>query len=140
MIYKDAEHEVFYKSCLERSRLKDVYRKSLFYCLGIDTSIRAHIERLYDFEDESIKLEGINEAWQTGGSTAVTRLAFNLYSGSTPTICLYEENEEDCLQECSQYAVSDIFSRSICNMEYLMEAVRLRYQSDFENKVKEEIL
>lgn len=87
MIYKDAEHEVFYKSCLERSRL-----------------------------------------------------AFNLYSGSTPTICLYEENEEDCLQECSQYAVSDIFSRSICNMEYLMEAVRLRYQSDFENKVKEEIL
>lgn len=139
MIYKDAEHELFYKSCLERS-IKDVYRKSLFYCLGIDPNIRAHIERLYDFEDESIKLEGINEAWQTGGSTAVTRLAFNLYSGSTPTTYLYEESEEDRLQECSQYAVSDIFSRSICNMEYLIEAIKLRFQTDSENKVKEEIL
>lgn len=66
MIFINDEHEQFYKSNIERGYEDDPYRRVLFYCLGMDPSTREHLDRLYDFDENCIILEGINEAWQTG--------------------------------------------------------------------------
>lgn len=36
---------------------------------------------MFDFKERLIKPESLHEGWQTGGSTGLTRLAFNLWSG-----------------------------------------------------------
>lgn len=61
-----------------------------------------------------------------GGSTAVTRLAFNLYNNETPTVALYED-EVERLAECRGYSVSDIFALGATYVDYFVEAIKMRY-------------
>ncbi|WP_396135573.1 DUF6075 family protein, partial [Faecalibacillus intestinalis] len=46
----------------------DVYHQSLFYTLTIDKDCREHINDLYDFNRNSIKLSGLDKSWHTSGS------------------------------------------------------------------------
>lgn len=126
MIYKNNEHRDFFQRCINQCGTKDVYHLSLFYCLGINRETRAHIGRIYDFKKNCIKLEVIEESWQTSGSLRVTRLAFNLYNDGTPTMYLYENDADMQIRECCRYSVSDIF----CDTEhtpYFIQAIELRY-------------
>lgn len=126
MIFKDVDHQIFYEKGMERCQSKDVYHRALIYCLGINRETREHINRLYDFERNCLKLESINEGWQTSGSLRVTRLAFNLYNDGTPTMYLYENDADMQIRECCRYSVSDIF----CDTEhtpYFIQAIELRY-------------
>lgn len=49
-------------------------------CCQID-DCRRHIHELYDFNNNRIRLNGLNEAWQTSGSFQCCLLGFNLFNG-----------------------------------------------------------
>ena len=50
IIFKNREHEKFYKEYLQKCRYQDVYHMALVYCLGIDRDTRDHIKQIYDFK------------------------------------------------------------------------------------------
>ena len=55
--FKDQEHEIFYRNCLQKCRQQDVYHKALVYCLGISSDTRRNIERIFDFKKGMGKIE-----------------------------------------------------------------------------------
>ncbi|MBG9795488.1 hypothetical protein ABD76_24735 [Paenibacillus dendritiformis] len=118
MIFKDLAHEQFYEGNVIRThRQHDPYRKALFYLLGLTEDTRRNINDLYNFKEDSIRLEGLNEGWQTGTTSRLTRLAFNLYTGYTG------ESEEDARYYSPYY----LFDNGL--LPYFFEAVKLRYPS-----------
>ena len=56
MKYFNNEHKKAYHLAIEKSGINDVYHQSLFYTLTIDKDCREHINDLYDFNRNSIKL------------------------------------------------------------------------------------
>ena len=105
----------------------DVYLKSLIYTLGMCSDTRRRFDSIYDEKKRSINTGVISEAWQTGSSLKVTRLAFQLFTDSTPTAYVYDENDKvkENISECEKYSVSDVFCCSYA--PYFVEAIRLRY-------------
>ena len=83
MIYRNEKHKNDYESILSRMNINDCYHRSLAYLLALDTVLFEHIETLYDFQEDGIKLEGLHKGFQTGTSKKTTRLAFNLWNGCT---------------------------------------------------------
>ena len=125
MIFISAEHKRFYNEM----QPKDVYQRAFFYLIGLCPDTRRNIHELYDAD--GIKPEAINAGWQTGTSTKLTRLAFNLYTDNVPTAYQFDgENRikppsEADLKECRLYSISDIFDCEYA--PYFMEAIKLRY-------------
>lgn len=72
---------------------------ALVYTLGIDDNCRQHFADLYDTKARQIKEDALHAAWQTSGSRKVTRLAFNLFTWTTP--------ETD---DPNRYAPKELFS------------------------------
>ncbi|GAA3400101.1 DUF6075 family protein [Paenibacillus hodogayensis] len=84
-VFHDSEHEAFHYRMLAERRCTDSYHRALFYTLGLSKETRAHNQELFDFSDGGIKPEGLSAPWQTGGSTCICRLAFNLWNGWSQT-------------------------------------------------------
>lgn len=111
--FASKEHEEFFCAMLLKCGDMDVYRQAFFYTVGIAQETRVHIDRLFDFADECIRPEGLMEGWQTGGTSRLTRLAFNLWNG------FVEEGREELF---APYAIFD------CGYApYFWEAIKLRY-------------
>lgn len=91
----------------------DVYHQPLFYLLGLTGETRRHYGDIYDFDSHGIQLEGLYCDWQTGTTTRLTRLAFNLFNGWG------EEGQE--IQSSPYY----LFDCSLA--PYFAEAIKLRY-------------
>ncbi len=107
------EHRAFYFALLEKTGIYDCYHRALFYAVGIATDSRNHVDDLFDFADDSIRPDGLEKSWQTGGTMKLTRLAFNLWNGFT------EEDRE-------RLATPDeLFCSSFA--PYFYEAIKLRY-------------
>ncbi len=79
--FTSKEHEYFYKTMIQKSGNRDSYHRVFFYCVGISDTARRNINRIFDFEQDRIKPDGLREGWQTGGTVRITRLAFNLWNG-----------------------------------------------------------
>lgn len=81
--YIDKEHErIFYEilgkiDCSE----SDVYRISFAYLIALDSECRKHVNDLYDFGENSIKLEALEKPWLTSSSMRTVTLAINLFNG-----------------------------------------------------------
>lgn len=112
-IFCSPEHRVFYFTTLEKAGVNDSYHRALFYTIGITADSRNHVDDLFDFAEDSIRPDGLEKAWQTGGTMKLTRLAFNLWNGFS------EEGRERLTTPeelfCCSYA------------PYFYEAVKLRY-------------
>lgn len=82
-MFMDKDHEQYYNKFLklDNAYIGDNERKALFYLLSFNEETRNHINDIYDFQKHQIKFEGLEQGWQTSGSFAVTKLAFNLYNG-----------------------------------------------------------
>lgn len=121
MVFKDKQHEAFYKHNIEKTGShKDPYRKALFYTLGLMEETRNNIDTLYDYKERGIKFEGLNMAWQTGTSKRLTRLAFNLYNGYSG------DTENESISDDSQnYTPYYLFDNSLAF--YMLEAIKVRY-------------
>lgn len=134
--FKNEAHRNFYEEYLQKCRYQDVYHKALVYCLGINADTRNHVNRIYDFKEGFVKPECLYEGWQTSGSMKVVRMAFNLYCDGTPSVFDIEDNEEQ-LQECSRYSVSDLFC--VGYARYFWEAIQIRYPEYCFNQEWEEM-
>lgn len=122
MIFKDKQHEEFYKTnILKTGTRNDVYHKALFYTLGLTAETRNNITTLYDFKERGIEHSRLHMGWQTGTSKKVTRLAFNLFNGTV--FDSMEDFEKDNVSK--RYAVDEIFCCGLA--PYFYEAIKLRY-------------
>lgn len=117
-MFKNLDHELFYKRCLEKTP-NDVFHQALFYTLGILDVTQKNVESLYDFKKEKIVFEGLSQGWQTGASKRITRMAFNLFNGFAGM--MGDEKLEDGLYYTPYY----IFD--MAEAPYLMEAIKIRY-------------
>lgn len=81
MQFYNNEHKEFYYTNIKCCQIDDSYHKALFYILGLNDDCRRHIHELYDFNNNRIRLNGLNEAWQTSGSFQCCLLGFNLFNG-----------------------------------------------------------
>ena len=106
-------HKHFFFEQLNKSGCADCYHQALFYVLGLNADTRQHINRLFDYKERTIRVEGLNEGWQTSGSQRLCRLAFNLWNG-------YAEPGEEC--SSTPYNLFD------CGYApYMLDGIRLRY-------------
>ena len=107
--FSDQAHREFYEKCLARSKSRDCYHQALFYTMGISPDARRGVSLWFDFAEDQIKPEVLEQGWQTGGSTRVTRLAFNLWNG-------FDDGKS------SPY---DLFDCDYASL--MMEGIKLRY-------------
>jgi hypothetical protein len=119
MKFENLEHEKTYKSIVGRMSYLDEYHKAVAYLLSLDNVLRKHIEDVFDFQRDCIKLEGLQKPWQTGTSKKTTRLAFNLWNS-----CCSDVIADDDVN-AQMYSVSAIFSS--CYAEYYFNAIRIRF-------------
>ena len=112
LIFSSEQHRAFYEKNMARVR-DDSYHKALFYLLGVSGDTRQRVNRLFDFEEDCIRPEALNEGWQTSGSRRLCLLAFNLWNGYI---------EPGCEREAAPY---DLFACGYA--PYLLEGIRLRY-------------
>lgn len=124
IIFISEKHKKFYYNRLKEVRYQDVYHKALIYTLGINEDTRNNINRIYDFKEGLVKPECLHDGWQTSGSVRVVRMAFNLYCNGTPSIDLYQ-TEEEKIHECGKYSVEELFCCSYA--PYFWQAVTIRY-------------
>ncbi|MNJ44606.1 hypothetical protein D3C77_396620 [compost metagenome] len=118
-IFKDIEHEQFYEGNLRMTDSHhDPYRQAFFYILGLTAQTRQHVRDLYDYEEQAISLDALDQGWQTSTSVKMTRLAFNLYNG-------YTGDAETGRDHPRQYSPYHLFDTGL--MPYFFEAIKLRY-------------
>ena len=82
MIFYDTQHETTYYAWLKQAIVSayDVERRALFYVLALSHELRNHIHEVYDFNENSIHPSALTAAFQTSGSSALTKFAFTLYN------------------------------------------------------------
>lgn len=79
--FTSKEREEFYTLMIQKSGHSDSYHRAFFYCIGISDTTRRNVGRIFDFEQDRIKPEGLHEGWHTRGTVRIIRLAFNLWNG-----------------------------------------------------------
>ena len=124
ILFKDKQHKDFYRVFLPRCRWQDERHKALVYCLGLSADTRARSKQIYDFESGAVRTECLHEAWQTGESERIIRMAFSLYCNGTPSVYDYEDGEGQ-LKECQNYTAEYLFCCGLA--AFFWEAVKLRY-------------
>lgn len=129
IIFRNEEHKNFFYQSIKRCQYHDCFHVTLLYCLGIDDNTRHHIESIYDFDKGTINVKVLQEPWQTSSSRQTIRLAFNLFSSSTPSVDRSSTIEEQ-LSECRKYSAVDIFSSTY--RKYFWQAVNMMYTDCFE--------
>lgn len=116
--FLNEEHRHFYTEMLEKTeQVGDVYHEALFYALGLTAETRRNIGSLYDFENAEIIFSGIHKGFQTGTSSRITQLAFNLFNG-------YYGKQTD--EHPSEYTPYELFACEL--LPFMLEAVKLRYK------------
>ena len=122
MHFNGSEHEQFFN----KYESEDVYRNCLWYLIGVSDITRSHVDDIYDFEEHSIKPEVLNAGWLTSSTSALIRLAFDLYH-SDPVLSDDNLDNEKKETELTLYSVSNIFSRLNEWRIYALEAIAMMY-------------
>ena len=124
--FKDEEHKERYNELCGKVAKPDCYRQSLFYLFSLDKDCYAHIDKLFNFDDNCIRLKGLEGGWHTGTSSRTVRLAFNLWNGYCYEGKTYkDENGEEQDLPSASYTPENIFCS--CLAPYYFEAIKLRY-------------
>lgn len=111
--FRSSAHRDFYFRMLQEVKRDDTYHRAFFYTMGIFPETQNNIQSVFDFKDDSINFDGLHAGWQTGTTSRVTRLAFNLWNGWT----------EDGMEHLSSpYEIFDCEATP-----YLIEAIKLKY-------------
>lgn len=88
----------------------DVERTALFYILAI-TELYEHIQRIYNFEEQSIKSDGLKEDYFSDSLRIMIELAFKLYKA-------YE----------SQTSFANLSKLESTNFDISMNAIKIRFK------------
>ena len=116
--FRNEKHKKQYQALLVRMKWDDSYHKSAAYLMAL-ADLRS--DAVFDFTEDGIKREGLDEGWQTSSSRKATRLMFNLWNG-----CAEEQTDDGKWETSRSYAVDNIFD----NWEYapyFYEAIRIRF-------------
>lgn len=124
ILFKNEEHRKFMLTMLPRCREADCYHMALVYCLGLSRDTRKFASEIFDFESGMVQPECLARGWMTSGSARIVRMAFNLFTGGTPSVD-EQASENDMLTECSEYSAADLFCCS--DAPYFWQAIQLRY-------------
>lgn len=125
-MFYDKAHMQAFTECIARMKCSDVYHISLAYLLTLDKICRKHLDRLFDFANDAIKIEALAQPWQTSTSQKTTRLAFNLWNGCSDDGKEYTDKDGYKVSLPSEYySPSKIFCCSYA--PYYWEAIKLRY-------------
>ena len=119
MKFKNELHGRAYYGILRHMRASgnDVYRRKAFaYLIAADEACRQHYDRVYNFTENCINRECLDDLWQTGTSLNTTLLAFNLFTGSI----LWCDDNDKCLVTPAELFGCDL-------APYYWEAIKLRY-------------
>lgn len=111
------EHQEFYVSMTAKAKKEDCYHRAFFYTVGLVDETRRNFEDLFDFKDDTIIPEGLQKAWQTGGSIRICRMAFNLWNGYV------EEGAE------GETTPESLFACPFA--PYFIEGLKLRFPENF---------
>lgn len=126
MKFYDNKHECAYREICNEMKYLDCYHHALAYLLTLDKVLREHIEDVYDFKDDVIKIEGLHREWQDGTSLKTTRLAFNLWNGCADEGEVYVDKDGYKIPLPSDYYTPEkIFCSGYA--PYFWEAIKLRY-------------
>ena len=120
MQFRDTKHEEIFNELCEKMRYSDTYHQSLAYLIALDSVCREHISEIFNVDEDGIEPSCINRAWQTSTSRRTTRLAFNLWNGTTADIT--SDGEE---YNSNLYAVDEIFCCEYA--PYYWQSIKLRY-------------
>ena len=118
------KHKAFYMEKMQNAKFKDVYHQALYYCLGVNVDTRFHFENIFDEEIHCVRLECLQEGWQTSGSLKVVRMAFNLFCNGNPTVN-QKKDAKGKLEECRRYSVEELFACEYA--PFFWQAIQLRY-------------
>lgn len=100
--------------------MTDSYRTSLAYLIALTDDTYTHRRELYDEQTRAIIPDGLQAAFQTGTTTRLTLLAFNLFTSSTAF----------CPDEMRVYLTPDyIFESNLA--AYFVEALKIRHPHGF---------
>ena len=119
MTFYDDTHKARYEELFKAYSYNDKtdsYRAALAYLIALTDETYRHRRSLYDEQERAIIPEGLNAAWQTGTTTRLTLLAFNLFTSSTAF----------CDDDMRAYCTPDyIFESNLA--PYFWEAVKIRH-------------
>lgn len=73
IIFNSKEHKKFFFEYLDKCKVNDEYHRAFFYVIGLSDEARRNINRLFDFKEDCIKLEGYMMA---GRQVALSKPAF----------------------------------------------------------------
>ncbi|MCQ4638631.1 DUF6075 family protein, partial [Anaerovorax odorimutans] len=79
--FMSQEQEAFFYAMLNKAVKIDVYHAAFFYAISLSPSTRRNITSLFDFKQDRIRPEALQQGWQTSSSVRATCLAFNLWNG-----------------------------------------------------------
>ena len=114
--FYDTRHKQDFLDVLRMMKSQDCYHQAVAYLLTLDVAIRAHINDVFDFADDCVKVNtALSHGWQTGTSRKSTRLRMNLWNGHC----------SDYDEVSANYAVDEIFCCGYA--PYYWEAIKLRY-------------
>ena len=116
MNFYNEEHKKYYEEMNEKREL-DVYNRAVVYLLGLTEETRNHTADVYNIERREIEVEGLNKPWQTGTTTIICRLAFNLFNG------YHGEIDQEIPRA---YTPESIFCRKEL-APYFYEAIKIRF-------------
>ncbi len=123
-LFASADHEKRYYETLENVPDPDATVKSLCYCLCLSPNTRDRLENFFDFHAMQPKPECLkNDALSEDDEKAI-KMAFNLFSGDTPSINNYGDSINQ-VKECKSYTVKDLFCSSYA--PYFWQAIQIRY-------------
>lgn len=69
----------------DNTRDNDMERKALFTIFAGNDDLYSKVDKLYDFAEHAINLDGLEQADLSGGAYQLVKLAFNLYSSNSET-------------------------------------------------------
>lgn len=120
LLFRNKEHENNYYTVLNQMCNSDCYHQSVAYLLALDSTLKEHIQDVFDFNQDCIRRDALQKDWNTSSSRRSLRLAFNLWNS-----CYFDNDIQDNTSEL--YSVSEIFC-DIEYFEYYIVAVKLRFQ------------
>lgn len=116
MKFYNEEHQNYFNE-MSQKRMLDVYNKAIVYLLGLTEETRKNTADIYNIEKGEINIEGLEKAWQTGTTSIICRLAFNLFNG-------YHGDMEE--ESPRGYTPESIFCRTEL-APYFYEAIKIRF-------------
>lgn len=81
-MFLSLEHEKRYKDLIQRDNTNsnDIERQAMFFILSGNEELYRKVDYLYDFRENCITPEGMEEVDLTSSTKGLVELAFNLYN------------------------------------------------------------